>query len=356
MMVWLPVLLGVILSVFPGPIEAESDMPKLADWKLCADEECSHPISMAVALQDYMAPDCRFLNIYRGQVVYVFSKLKGRGRLFWGGSVSLQSVRGMVMGFFFLKQCFTVRYVWLFLLLCVSFLLTSHFSSYSLCLSLPVGILDVATICSDFLFKFLVIGSAGTGKSCLLHQFIENKFKQDSNHTIGVEFGSRVVTVGGKTVKLQIWDTAGQERFRSVTRSYYRGAAGALLVYDITSRETYNSLAAWLTDARTLASPNIVVILCGNKKDLELELEVTFLEASRFAQENELMFLETSALTGENVEEAFLKCARTILNKIDSGELDPERMGSGIQYGHVSLRQLRQPRSAQAVAPQPCGC
>ncbi|XP_023599744.1 ras-related protein Rab-4B isoform X1 [Myotis lucifugus] len=143
---------------------------------------------------------------------------------------------------------------------------------------------------------------------------------------------------------------------RSVTRSYYRGAAGALLVYDITSRETYNSLAAWLTDARTLASPNIVVILCGNKKDLDLEREVTFLEASRFAQENELMFLETSALTGENVEEAFLKCARTILNKIDSGELDPERMGSGIQYGDASLRQLRQPRSAQAVAPQPCGC
>ncbi|NXM81314.1 RAB4B protein, partial [Oenanthe oenanthe] len=110
--------------------------------------------------------------------------------------------------------------------------------------------------------------------------------KQDSNHTIGVEFGSKVVNVGGKTVKLQIWDTAGQERFRSVTRSYYRGAAGALLVYDITSRETYNALAQWLTDARTLASPNIVIILCGNKKDLEGEREVTFLEASRFAQEN----------------------------------------------------------------------
>uniref|UniRef100_A0A670ZRJ2 Ras-related protein Rab-4 n=1 Tax=Pseudonaja textilis TaxID=8673 RepID=A0A670ZRJ2_PSETE len=170
----------------------------------------------------------------------------------------------------------------------------------------------------DFLFKFLVIGSAGTGKSCLLHQFIESKFKQDSNHTIGVEFGSKVVTVGGKTVKLQIWDTAGQERFRSVTRSYYRGAAGALLVYDITSRETYNALTNWLTDARTLASLNIVIILCGNKKDLDADREVTFLEASRFAQENELMFLETSALTGENVEEAFLKCARTILNKIES--------------------------------------
>ncbi|EDL24200.1 melanoma inhibitory activity 1, isoform CRA_b [Mus musculus] len=88
MMVWSPVLLGiVVLSVFSGPSRADRAMPKLADWKLCADEECSHPISMAVALQDYVAPDCRFLTIYRGQVVYVFSKLKGRGRLFWGGSV-----------------------------------------------------------------------------------------------------------------------------------------------------------------------------------------------------------------------------------------------------------------------------
>uniref|UniRef100_A0AAQ4QZL8 RAB4B, member RAS oncogene family n=1 Tax=Gasterosteus aculeatus aculeatus TaxID=481459 RepID=A0AAQ4QZL8_GASAC len=180
--------------------------------------------------------------------------------------------------------------------------------------------------------------------------------KQDSNHTIGVEFGSRVVNVAGKTVKLQIWDTAGQERFRSVTRSYYRGAAGALLVYDITSRETYNALTNWLTDARTLASPNIVIILCGNKKDLDADREVTFLEASRFAQENELIFLETSALTGENVEEGFLKCARIILNKIDSGELDPERMGSGIQYGDASLRQLRQPRGTTTQNKQQCNC
>ncbi|KAL7889841.1 hypothetical protein AOLI_G00020990 [Acnodon oligacanthus] len=189
----------------------------------------------------------------------------------------------------------------------------------------------------DFLFKFLVIGNAGTGKSCLLHQFIEKKFKDDSNHTIGVEFGSKIINVVNKFVKLQIWDTAGQERFRSVTRSYYRGAAGALLVYDITSRETYNALTNWLTDARMLASQNIVIILCGNKKDLDADREVTFLEASRFAQENELMFLETSALTGENVEEAFVQCARKILNKIESGELDPERMGSGIQYAPAPL-------------------
>lgn len=194
----------------------------------------------------------------------------------------------------------------------------------------------------DYLFKFLVIGSAGTGKSCLLHQFIEGRFKEDSSHTIGVEFGSKIIPVGGKTVKLQIWDTAGQERFRSVTRSYYRGAAGALLVYDITSRESFNALSNWLTDARTLASPAIVILLVGNKKDLEEEREVTFLEASRFAQEHDLVFCETSAKTGENVEEAFLKCSKTILAKIETGELDPERIGSGIQYGESLLRRNQQ--------------
>jgi len=198
----------------------------------------------------------------------------------------------------------------------------------------------------DFLFKFLVIGNANTGKSCLLHQFIENKFKTESSHTIGVEFGSKVVNCGGKSIKLQIWDTAGQERFRSVTRSYYRGAAGALLVYDIASRETYNSLTNWLSDARTLASPDIVIVLVGNKKDLEADREVTFLEASRFAQENELMFLETSARTGENVEETFLKCARKILSKIETGQLDPEKMGSGIQYGDASLRKISKTESS----------
>ncbi|XP_033250553.1 ras-related protein Rab-4B-like [Drosophila miranda] len=193
----------------------------------------------------------------------------------------------------------------------------------------------------DYLFKFLIIGSAGSGKSCLLHQFIVSKFKDDSSHTIGVEFGSRIVNVGGKSVKLQIWDTAGQERFRSVTRSYYRGAAGALLVYDATSRDSFNALTNWLNDARTLASPNIVILLVGNKKDLEEARDVTFLEASTIAQENELIFLETSAKTGENVEEAFLKCSKTILAKVETGELDPERIGSGIQYGGAALRNLQ---------------
>lgn len=207
----------------------------------------------------------------------------------------------------------------------------------------------------DYLFKFIVIGDAATGKSCLLHRFIENQFKSDSTHTIGVEFGSKVVEVGGKNVKLQIWDTAGQERFRSVTRSYYRGAAGALLVYDITNRESYNNISTWLADARSLANPDIVIILVGNKADLE-DREVTFLEASRFAQENGLMFLETSALTGEGVEEVFLKCSRTILSKIVQGILDPEALGSGVQHGDSRGSRISTEGYASAATAEGDGC
>jgi len=211
----------------------------------------------------------------------------------------------------------------------------------------------------DYLFKFIIIGDAATGKSCLLHRFIEDKFKKDSTHTIGVEFGSKVVEVGGKNVKLQIWDTAGQERFRSVTRSYYRGAAGALLVYDITSRESYNHISSWLADARSLANPDIVIILVGNKTDLEEDREVTYLEASRFAQENDLNFLETSAFSGVGVAEVFLKCGRSILSKIDSGTLDPETMGSGVQHGDArgtDLKRRLDKKKTPNVEESSCGC
>ncbi|KRZ37721.1 Ras-related protein Rab-4B [Trichinella pseudospiralis] len=170
----------------------------------------------------------------------------------------------------------------------------------------------------SYLFKYLIIGNSGTGKSCVLHQFLENKFKQDTAHTIGIEFGSKVVKIQDRSIKLQVWDTAGQERFRSLTKNYYNGAACALLVYDITCRQSFNAIAQWLSDARSLASPQIIVILIGNKKDLEDRREVTFMEASQFAQENGMLFLETSALTGENIEETFLRCARSILTKIES--------------------------------------
>lgn len=130
-------------------------------------------------------------------------------------------------------------------------------------------------------------------------------------------------------------------------------------MYDTTSRDSFNALSAWLNDARTLASPNIVILLVGNKRDLEEARAVTFLEGSNFAQENELIFLETSAKNGDNVEEAFLRCSKSILAKIETGELDPEKTGSGIQYGDAAaaLRniQLKQ-RNSSRTNPSDCRC
>ncbi|CAE7233722.1 rab4b [Symbiodinium sp. CCMP2456] len=155
----------------------------------------------------------------------------------------------------------------------------------------------------------------------------------------------------GRNIKLQIWDTAGQDRYRSVTRSYYRGAAGALIVYDITNRDSYNHLVNWLADARTLARADISIITVGNKVDLKEKREVTFLEASRCAQENDILFLETSALTGEGVEDVFIKVARMILNKIEDGLIDPLSMVSGI---HTGLRIGE--GGSDAAASKTCSC
>ena len=188
----------------------------------------------------------------------------------------------------------------------------------------------------DYVFKCIIIGDTGTGKSCCLHRFVEGKFKSGPpKHTIGVEFGSRVITLGGKRIKMQIWDTAGQERFRSVTRSYYRGAFGALVVYDVTKKTTFEHVENWLSDARTLAHDDVCCILCGNKCDLEEPREVPLLEGTRLAQENQAMFLETSALTGENIDEVFYKCARSILTKIENGDLDPyeNEPGASVRRG-----------------------
>uniref|UniRef100_A0A8C3KBB9 RAB2A, member RAS oncogene family n=3 Tax=Charadriiformes TaxID=8906 RepID=A0A8C3KBB9_9CHAR len=173
-----------------------------------------------------------------------------------------------------------------------------------------------------YLFKYIIIGDTGVGKSCLLLQFTDKRFQPVHDLTIGVEFGARMITIDGKQIKLQIWDTAGQESFRSITRSYYRGAAGALLVYDITRRDTFNHLTTWLEDARQHSNSNMVIMLIGNKSDLESRREVKKEEGEAFAREHGLIFMETSAKTASNVEEAFINTAKSIYEKIQEGVFD----------------------------------
>jgi len=183
-----------------------------------------------------------------------------------------------------------------------------------------------------YLFKYIIIGDTGVGKSCLLLQFTDKRFRADHDLTIGVEFGARLITIDNKQIKLQIWDTAGQESFRSITRSYYRGASGALLVYDISRRDTFNHVTRWLEEARANASANLVIMLIGNKCDLERR-EVSYEEGDKFARENGLIFRETSAKTAQNVEEAFIQTARKIYENIQNNVYDLSSDNSGIKVG-----------------------
>ncbi|XP_016341327.1 RAB11a, member RAS oncogene family, like isoform X2 [Sinocyclocheilus anshuiensis] len=164
----------------------------------------------------------------------------------------------------------------------------------------------------DYLFKVVLIGDSGVGKSNLLSRFTRNEFNLESKSTIGVEFATRSIHVEGKNVKAQIWDTAGQERYRAITSAYYRGAVGALLVYDIAKHLTYENAERWLTELQDHADSNIVIMLVGNKSDLRHLRAVPMDEAKAFAEKHGLSFLETSALDSSNVELAF----QTILTEM----------------------------------------
>jgi len=157
----------------------------------------------------------------------------------------------------------------------------------------------------DYLYKVVLIGDSGVGKSNLLSRFTRNEFNLETKSTIGVEFATRSIQTEGKTVKAQIWDTAGQERYRAITSAYYRGAVGALLVYDISKHATYKNVERWLAELRENADRNIVIMLVGNKSDLRHLREVPTEEAKDFAEKNKLSFIETSALDSSNVELVF---------------------------------------------------
>ncbi|KAL7120623.1 hypothetical protein ACP275_02G133200 [Erythranthe tilingii] len=186
----------------------------------------------------------------------------------------------------------------------------------------------------DYVFKIVLIGDSAVGKSQLLARFSRNEFSLDSKATIGVEFQTRTTTIDHKTVKAQIWDTAGQERYRAVTSAYYRGAVGAMLVYDITKRQSFDHVARWLEELRSHADKNIVIMLVGNKSDLGTLRAVSTEDAKDFAQRENLFFMETSALEATNVEPAFLTILTEIYRVVSKKALVANEAESG---GNESL-------------------
>ncbi|XP_002730440.1 ras-related protein Rab-43-like [Saccoglossus kowalevskii] len=190
----------------------------------------------------------------------------------------------------------------------------------------------------DFLFKIVLIGDAGVGKTCVVQRFKSGTFLEKQHSTIGVDFTMKTLHIDGKKVKLQVWDTAGQERFRTITQSYYRSANGVIIAYDITKRESFNNVPRWVEDVKKYAGANVMQMLIGNKRDLESLREVTVSDAKALAHHHGMLeSLETSAKDSTNVEEAFGKLAKE-LKKRHGGSMSLE---AGDESPNISLDSRR---------------
>ncbi|CAE8584500.1 unnamed protein product, partial [Polarella glacialis] len=170
----------------------------------------------------------------------------------------------------------------------------------------------------DYLFKLLLIGDSGVGKSCLLLRFADDTYTESYISTIGVDFKIRTLDLDSKTVKLQIWDTAGQERFRTITSSYYRGAHGIIVVYDVTDKESFNNVKHWMQEIDKYAADGVNKLLVGNKCDLSSKKVVSYDEAKELADSLTVQFMETSAKNALNVEQAFKMMAGEIKTRVAS--------------------------------------
>jgi len=190
----------------------------------------------------------------------------------------------------------------------------------------------------DMIFKLVLIGDSFVGKTNIMSKYLKNEFHEDSKATVGVEFGSKKFEIDSKSIKAQIWDTAGQERYKSITNAYYKGAKGAFVVYDITKKESFESIDKWINDLINSSDKNITILLIGNKCDLEEQRKVTKEEGEEKAKSFKIAFIETSALNGQNLEKAFDLMIKEVYKKChkemeDDEGLDGLDVGEEIQLG-----------------------
>ncbi|CAD8148356.1 unnamed protein product [Paramecium octaurelia] len=199
----------------------------------------------------------------------------------------------------------------------------------------------------DYLFKFIIIGNGNCGKTSLLYHYIHGAQICNVRQTLGVEFSAKIVYVNKKKIKMQLWDTAGQERYRSLTKGYYRGALGALIVFDITNSESFDALQDWIKHARDFSKPSIQIIIIGNKADLDKERTISEQTAKQFCQENDVQYIETSATTGYQVNEAFTQITTRVLDLLQEGAID----GNMIKPKFLTSKKSEEPQHTQQ-----CNC
>lgn len=196
----------------------------------------------------------------------------------------------------------------------------------------------MATKSYDYLFKLLLIGDSGVGKTSILFKFSEDTFSTAFISTIGIDFKIRTIEVDGKKIKLQVWDTAGQERFRTITTAYYRGAMGIMLVYDVSNTKSFENISNWIRNIEMHATQDVELMILGNKCDINEKRQVSKEKGEQLALQHSIKFMETSAKANINIEEAFTTLARDIKLKMEKRIED-----SNINRGY----QLRQDDSSR---------
>ena len=195
----------------------------------------------------------------------------------------------------------------------------------------------------DFLFKLLLIGNSGVGKSSLLLRFVDEQFREGYHSTIGVDFKIKTIDMDAKVVKLQIWDTAGQERFHTITKTYYKGAHGIIVVYDITDRDSFTAVSQWMEEIDKNASHSADKILVGNKCDDHKNRTISYEEGKELAEHFGIRFIETSARETRNVAEAFSLMAKEIKERVSHTQVSP-RKKSDFYSGRNLRRPLKDPK------------
>lgn len=183
----------------------------------------------------------------------------------------------------------------------------------------------------EYIFKYIIVGDSGVGKSSIMLQFTDKRFKQVHDMTIGVEFGSKILEIDKRLFKIQIWDTAGQEAFKSITRAYYREAAAVLLVYDVSNQKSFDAIDSWLQDIHLMTNdPQIILI--GNKSDLA-KRQVSYEQGKNYADQHNMLFIETSAKNRVNIDETFTSVAHNIVKKLDIKAINIHDTSRGVRMG-----------------------
>ena len=180
----------------------------------------------------------------------------------------------------------------------------------------------------EFMYKILLLGDSSVGKTCILTRYADNTFQEEHMATIGLDFKIKSVNLNGKIVKVQIWDTAGQDRFKSITKNYYKGAHGIILIYDVTKRKTFDNLKNWIDTIKEEVSDKVSVILVGNKIDNIDNRVVTTQEGQGIANEYNLQFYETSAKTGDNIDIAFNDLIKKVVEIFGKYEEKGQKLGN----------------------------